>query len=282
MRRDAAQCALFVDPNWNGLRRYASGITAAVNNKGVMDVDTVKGCQHGMAAYPGRGCYGDCYAAKIAAYRGFDFAVSVTRGFSDREHVATIRRIVNLHDAMWFRVGVHGDPSHDWRHTISVCKYLWPTGKTPVIVTKHWNELSDDQIKYLAKLRAVVNTSVSGMDNDAEINYRVTQIKRLREAGVVSVCRVVTCEYGDSEWARDCADKQQYLLSLAPVIDNPFRPSKTNERVLSGEIRTIFRADSIGGTCVSLHSSRAYLGACATCPDQCGVPGAHKEERHDN
>lgn len=275
VRRNTAQAALFADPTWNGLRHYASGITAAVNIKGVMDVDTVKGCTPGMSAYPERGCYGDCYAAKIAAYRGFDFAVSVKRGFSDREHVATIRRIINLHAASWYRIGVHGDPSYDWRHTISVCKYLWPTGKTPVIVTKHWRALEDEQVDYLRKLGAVVNTSVSGMDADAELAHRVGQAGRLRAAGVRSVFRVVTCAYGDSEWARGCAERQDYLLSMEPVIDNPFRPSPSHPRVLSGELSVIQRADSIGGAWVSLHSPSAYLGACGGCPDQCGV-------RHDN
>jgi len=47
-----AQCVLFPDPTWNGLRRYGRVLTAAENGKGVMDVDTVKGCTMGMAAYP--------------------------------------------------------------------------------------------------------------------------------------------------------------------------------------------------------------------------------------
>jgi len=255
----------------NGLRKYAKGITAAVNIKGVLDIDSVKGCSFGMKAYPGRGCYGDCYAVRIAAYRGFDFTASVCRNFSDREHLATIRRILAAHGETWYRVGTHGDPSFDWAHTLHVCKYLWPVGKTAVIITKHWQTLDWKQVEFLRKLGAVVNTSVSGMDTPDEIEHRLGQFWRLREAGIESILRVVTCDYGAGTWARDCAVKQDWLLEFQPIIDNPFRPSKSNPRVLAGEIRIQSRPESIGGRNVSLHSTEAYLGHCSTCLDQCGV-----------
>jgi hypothetical protein len=258
-------------------RTYGRGLTAIVNAKGVLDVDTVKGCAFGMAAYPGRGCYGDCYAARIARYRGFDFETSVLRKFSDREHVATIRNIIADHSDMWYRIGVHGDPSYDWHHTVGVCKYLWPTGKVPVIVTKHWTVLSDSQMGFLAKLGAIVHTSISGMDTDAEIEHRLIQAARASDAGCKSIRRVVTCDFGNSAWAVDCATKQRALLSTGMVIDNPFRPSKSNPRYIAGDVRAITRDDSIGGRHVSLHSDNAYLGHCSTCLDQCGMNMNYKE-----
>jgi hypothetical protein len=239
-----------------------------------MDVDTVKGCTLGMRAYPDGGCYGECYARKIAARRGFDFAVSVSRRFCDREDMATIRRMLNEHAATWYRVGTHGDPCHDWDNTIRVCKSLWPCGKSPVIVTKHWISLADEQIEHMLKLklRAVFNTSVSGMDTDAEIAQRVGQMERLRDFGIRSILRVVTCKYGASEWARARKERQDYRLSFRDVIDNPLRAPHSNARVLSGDIILTRHDESIGGgKFVSLHCSSAYLGNCATCPDQCGV-----------
>ena len=56
-------------------RLYSNVITASVNRKGVLDVDTVKGCALGMLAYPGGGCYGECYARKTATLYGFNFSV---------------------------------------------------------------------------------------------------------------------------------------------------------------------------------------------------------------
>ena len=51
------------------VRLYRDVLTADVNDKGVLDIDTVKGCTAGMAARDG-GCYGACYAATIAKFRG--------------------------------------------------------------------------------------------------------------------------------------------------------------------------------------------------------------------
>ena len=256
------------------LRRYGHMLTASVNGKGVMDVDTVKGCAMGMAAYPNGGCYGECYARKIAAYRGLDFAVSVNRNFCDREHMATIRRIINDHRATWYRIGTHGDPCHDWQHTIHVMKYLWPCGKTPVIVTKHWRTLTDEQLDRLVrrKFGVVFNTSISGMDTDAELEHRVGQMERLRESGLRSILRVVTCRFGTSEWARSCAEKQEYLLSFPDRIDNPLRAPQTSPRALAGDIILTRCVESVGGgRFVSRHSRSSFLGRCDICPDQCGV-----------
>ena len=65
------------------LRHYEDAIAVSANRKGVIDVDTVKGCTLGMRAYPDGGCYGECYAAKIAARNGIAFDVSVNRCFVD-------------------------------------------------------------------------------------------------------------------------------------------------------------------------------------------------------
>jgi hypothetical protein len=267
-------------PRRQGPRLYNPVLTVAENRKGVLDVDTVKGCSFGMTAYPDGGCYGECYAAKTAALYGIDFTVAVSRQFCDREHRDAIVKQMLALPATWYRVGTAGDPSHDWVHTIAVMRPLRWTEKTPVVITKHWAALTDKQIGDLKWLGAVVNTSTSGLDTDAEICHRVRQLERLRAAGVRSVCRVVTCDFGDSPWGREGRAKQDYLLSLAPVIDNPLRLRKTNPRVINGDLRTSRCPDAVGGgKLVSLHRSSAYLGTCADCPDQCGVTGQITKER---
>jgi len=253
------------------LRMYSHILTVSENRKGILDVDTVKGCTSGMGAYPNGGCYGECYAQKVAHRFNLDFAKSVSRKFLDREHVATIIRLMNFYRTSWYRVGTSGDPSHDWGNTLMVCRVLRHTGKIPVIVTKHWEVLSDSQMSELRKLGAVINTSTSGMDTAEEIKHRVEQFKRLCNAGLRSVCRVVTCDYGTSIWARECKEKQEFLLSLAPVIDNPFRVGKSHPRVLSGEILVTRKDECVGGRFVSLHLPSIHLGICKNCSDQCGV-----------
>lgn len=58
---------------------YDDKLTATINRKGVLDIDTVKGCRSGVKIYPNGGCYGLCYAFKMAAVYGFDFSKSVSR-----------------------------------------------------------------------------------------------------------------------------------------------------------------------------------------------------------
>lgn len=262
-------------------RRYHEIITASVNQKGCMDVDTVKGCTIGMRANAsGKGCYDECYANKIADRYGIAFEHSVPRHFADhRQHKDVIIRQLLAHRPGWYRVGVMGDPCHHWDHTIGIIKALRPANKTAVIITKHWIPLTDDQISRLLELQVVFNTSNSGLDTDAQMRFRVGQMHRLRDAGFLSVNRVVTCEFGDTEWARGCAERQRYLLTLHPLIDNPLRVSPSNPRVMSGEILATRRPDSVGGgTLVSLNDPTAYLGHCSTCPDQCDLSGWSSSE----
>jgi len=258
-------------PPWDRTT-YRPFLTATVNRKGVLDVDTIKGCTLGMQAYPDGGCYGECYAARTAARYGRDFTKSICRQWTGIDHRSTIIRAMMKYPAQWYRVGTFGDPSYDWTHTIAILRELRWTKKVPVIITKHWRTLSEKHISDLVWLSAVMNTSVSGLDTDEEIAHRVGELDRLRAAGIKSVCRVVTCDYGTSEWSRRCKEKQDYLLSLEPTIDNPLRISTDNPRLLSGEIAAIKRADSIGGgKLVSLHRDSIHLGGCRSCPDQCGA-----------
>lgn len=253
-------------------RRYLSVLTVTENRKGVLDVDTVKGCTAGMTAYPHGGCYGECYAHKNAVTYGFDFAVSVSRQFMGREHKATIIKAMNSSRQGWYRIGTAGDPSYDWRHTVAIVNALWHTHKVPVIITKHWETMADWHAEKLSRLHAVINTSVSGMDTDLELKHRLAQRERLRDFGLRSILRVVTCNYGATAWGRTCREKQAYLLSLTPIIDNPLRARKLNPHVMNGDIILTRKEESVGGgKMVSLHSPDVYLGTCKGCPDQCGV-----------
>lgn len=276
------QQALFGgEPEVVGKRLYKPILTAVENQKGVLDVDTVKGCTLGMAARPEGGCYGECYANKIAIQYGIDFTVSVSRKLTTWNKT-DIFCAVRDHPNYWYRIGTAGEPCHDWENTLEVCEWLQPTGKTPVIITKHWIPLSDSQIARFKTIGAVFNTSVSGIDTDAQLKYRVAQINRLKDAGVRSVARVVSCNYGTSEWAANAQKKQDYLMTLAPIIDNPLRAYKSNPHVVNGDIILSRREDAVGGgKLVSLHSDDIYLGTCHKCPDQCGVPSSNREKPMD-
>lgn len=258
-----------------GYRQYGPWLTVEVNRKGVLDIDTVKGCSDGMSVYPDGGCYGECYANKIARRLRIDFTQSILRQLHTQWHKSTLTRIMGESGLSWYRVGTTGDPSYNWRHTINILNCLRFMEMTPVIVTKCWREPTDDQIDQLRQLGVVINISVSGMDSDAELHHRLNQRDRFIQMGVRVVTRVVTCAFGSSEWAKSCAEKQAYLIRLEPIIDNPLRPSPRNQRVISGDIIVTNRRDSIGGgKTVSLQSAQGvHLGRCETCHDQCGTQG---------
>lgn len=254
----------------NEKRVYRGVLTATENRKGVLDVDTVKGCSIGMSKYPNGGCYYECYAYKTAKMYGIDFSVSISRKPGSKSFNSVFHAVKD-YPALWYRIGTSGDPSHDWENTIEVCERLKSTGKTPIVITKHWNALTNAQIKIFIKVGAIFNTSTSGLDADEEIEHRIEQMDRLESAGIKSICRVVTCKFGTSDWAKKAELKQKHLLSLSPVIDNPLRASISNELVIKGEILLEKRKEAIGGgKRISLHNGNVYLGKCNGCKDQCG------------
>lgn len=221
--------------SYGGPRRYKPLLSVCENRKGVLDVDTVKGCTEGMRAYPNGGCYGECYAYKAASRYGIDFSTSVSRRIDNRNFTGVLNA-VKRHSAAWYRVGVAGDPCHDWENTLEVCALLKSAGKTPVIITKHWYQLSDDQIARFRVVNAVFNTSISALDTDSEIDYRLSQIRRLNDGGIQSICRVVTCRFGETVWAIERKQIQDCLMSMPQIVDTPLRFGKTNNLFLNGDI----------------------------------------------
>ena len=249
------------------MKQYNDILSVNTNRKGVLDVDTVKGCSHGMKKYPKGGCYGLCYASKVSRFYGFDFSKSVVRHNIDKRVVEN--QLIN-HRSPWVRIGTMGDPSFDWDFTANVCEWL-SRFKTPVVITKHWENMSSCHVNHFKKINAVINTSTSPLDTDKEISHRINTFKYLKEQGLNSVLRVVTAKFGPTDKGQALDYKQSKILKNNPIIDNPLRIPKTDHRVISGDIIVKRHVDMGGGSTVSVSNSNAYLGTCITCPDQCGV-----------
>ncbi len=263
-----------VIPPENGskrLRLYSNKLTADVNQKGVLDVDTVKGCTAGMTARPNGGCYNACYAENIARFRGLNFSRAIVRRVFGAAHANQIVRAVKAAPQGFFRIGTMGDPCHAWEHTVRVVEWLAPYA-VPVIVTKHWYRASDDQFRRLVACGTVLNTSVSGLDTTGELAHREKQRTRYEDLGGISVARVVSCDFDDStsEGARMLAI-QDRLFKLRPIIDNPLRVTRTHPLVQSGVIRLQVVQDLASMRTVSIARADAYVGHCGACPDQCGL-----------
>jgi hypothetical protein len=251
--------------------KYSDKLTVSINRKGVVDVDTVKGCTMGMRAYPNGGCYNACYAKSSASLYGFDFPLSVSRRPIDSER-KQIEKTLRDHPASWFRIGTMGDPCHDWPLLVEVCVWLTKM-KQPIIITKHWTPIPDNLLQELAKTDCVLNTSVSGIDTDNELTHRIKQHERFQSGGIHSILRLVSCKFGVTDLGSAMAKKQQWIIDYCngKYIDNPLRISEKDQRVIDGHIIVEKRMDLIKEASMSVLNHDVYTGHCSGCPDQCGT-----------
>ena len=231
------------------------------------------------------GCYSDCYAARTAKRYGLDFSKSVKRNFRNASHLAGIVRQLKRIDMPFVRIGCSGDPSEDWDHTIGVCldiceiaraqSEFWPLlwrgfRNQIVIITRHWNILTEAHLRGMSQMNICVNTSVSAMDSPQEIYRSLSQYARLAPF-CKSVLRVITCNFNrNNEHGRFMGEVQSELLRNPNVLETVFRPSPDNELVVSGAI-IAKRAKFLSGYgLASKRLENIYFGYCQTCPEKCG------------
>jgi hypothetical protein len=259
---------------------YGAWITLEENRKGVLDLDTTKGCESGMAATAG-GCYGLCYAARAAKTRGLTFDITAVRHFRSVRAYRRILSDIRRSRSRFVRIGTSGDPSEAWLWTVTVCSMLEPAEKPVVVITKHWRTASDYELRRLVDSRVVLNTSVSALDTDAQRDHRLEQYTRFARLGGRSVLRVVTIDANlENEVGRRLADIQSRLLEFPRVIDNPLRAFRTSPLVRQGIIRLTLAPGYRGGRqLVSLHDAGVWLGTCAERPEQCGLSFFAEEGR---
>lgn len=259
------------------LRSYRNVLTVDINEKGVLDVDTVKGCTAGMSARPKAGCYGGCYAAKIAKFRGLDFSKAVIRTVQSKSQARAIERQVAAAPRGFFRIGVMGDPCHAWEETVRTVEWLCEFAR-PVLITKHWRVASEGQLRRLMACGTALNTSISALDTTAELKHRRREFFRFKMLGGNSVARIVSCDFDAStpEGAR-MKDIQDDLFTLRPTLDNPLRVPRTHPLVASGVIRLALMKDLESKRTISLSNPETYIGHCAGCPDVCGLPRSKSE-----
>jgi hypothetical protein len=142
------------------MRTYKKIISLSKNERGIWDLDTIKGCESGLLENK-NGCYNDCYALKTAKRYGIDFSKSIERYFENESHKQSIIRQIEKIDMPFIRIGCSGDPSENWEHTINIIKQIRESSqlslfdisskKQIVIITRHWKKLTDEQLIELKK-----------------------------------------------------------------------------------------------------------------------------------
>ena len=252
------------------MKNYKNIITLSKNARGIWDLDPSKGCASGVSLGQ-KGCYNDCYAAKKAKIYGYDFSKTVFRHFRDIRHERQIIRKINKIDMPFIRMGCSGDPSEDWGHTISIICKIARANKEIVIITKHWQVLTDSQLGELEKYKVCINTSVSALDEESQRKKCLLQYNRLKPF-CKSFLRIVSCDFNkENDIGAKMAIIQEWLFKNESTIDTVFRASKSNSLVVDGVIN-VKMANFLGGKAlVSKLNRKAYLGKCESCIEKCGV-----------
>lgn len=258
-----------------GLKTYKDELTVEENQKGVLDLDTVKGCTFGCQNCK-KGCWGLCYAYKIATFRGIDFTKSVTRWLKTKRQMKEIGKKIFRSNKEFIRIGTMGDPCHNWNYTIRICKWVVKSGKPIVIITKHWIKLTDEQMKQLGDLGVIINTSLSALDTKEQIKYRLEQYERYKKYGR-SVLRIISCDFNrDNEIGKELAEIQDELFKNDYIIDNPLRVPLSYPMVKSGIIKVKKIMDINSEVYISKFNPETYIGVCENCPEKCGITFNYK------
>lgn len=262
------------------MKTYKNIISLSKNERGIWDLDTIKGCKSGLLANE-NGCYNDCYAYKTAKRYGIDFSKSVERHFINDLHMMQIVKKIEKIDMPFIRIGCSGDPSENWEHTIDIISKIRTESqlslfdvnskKQIVIITRHWKKLTDIQLMKLSKYNICINTSVSALDNHNMIINSITEYNRLKHY-CKSVLRVVTCDFNEeNKTGKEKAEIQRILLKNDNIIDTVFRPSKNNYFVINEIIKVKKMAFMKSKALVSKYNKKTFLGKCESCLEMCGI-----------
>jgi hypothetical protein len=252
------------------MREYLNKISLSKNDRGVYSLDTSIGCSSGTKDNK-NGCYNDCYAAKSAKLYGYDFTKTVYRYFENKKHERDILREIDNIPLPFVRIGTSGDPSENWEHTLNVLKVISKSNKEIVIITKHWENLSDEQCIEISKMNICINTSVSALDKQPLLLNSVAQYNRLKQY-CKSVLRIVSCDFNkENDEGKVLASIQNNLFKNDHVIDTVLRLNKSNP-LIKNKVVNVTKSKFLGkNALISKFNRKTYLGKCSTCTEMCGV-----------
>ena len=252
------------------MREYSNKISITKNSRGIYSLDTSIGCASGMNNEDG-GCYNDCYAAKSAKLYGYDFSKTILRSFINEKHRIKVVSQINKIKLDFIRIGTSGDPSENWDHTISIIKQIDMCNKQIVIITKHWTNLSIEQLDYLGTINVCINTSVSALDKPHLLSNSIDQYNILKKY-CKSILRIVSCDFNlSNEIGNKLSIIQNELFKNDDIIDTILRLNRKNELIKNGIIN-VKESTFLGKKAlISKFNRNTYFGKCSNCHEMCGV-----------
>ncbi len=258
------------------MRDYSPIISLTKNSRGIYSLDPSIGCNSGMSNEIG-GCFGECYAAKSAKLYGYDFSKTILRDFKDEGHMRKIVAGINRVKLDFIRMGTSGDPSENWDHTVKIIQGIDRCNKQIVIITKHWTNLTTEQLEYFGTINVCVNTSVSAIDKPHLTDNSLAQYELLKHY-CKSILRVVSADFNlNNPTGHELAKRQAELFKNENTLDTVLRVNKRNALVKDGVIN-VTTADFLGKKAlVSKYRPNTYFGKCSTCHEMCGLNIKPKE-----
>ena len=251
------------------MREYSNKISLVRNSRGIYCLDTTMGCTSGMQTTGG--CYNDCYAARSAKTYGYDFSKTVLRYFENRQHETEIINQINKVRLDFIRIGCSGDPSENWQHTVNILQVIKRCNKEIVIITKHWTNLTDEQLRFFNTLNICINTSVSALDKPELLQNSLEQYKRIKPY-CRSILRIVSCDFNlENATGKRLSKIQHDLFKNEDTIDTIFRPSKKNLLVTDKIINVSSNLFNGHKALMSKFNRKTFAGNCNICPEMCGI-----------
>jgi len=251
------------------MKEYTNKISLVQNNRGVWDLDPFKGCEDGINNNS-KGCYGLCYAYKIAKFRGYNFGKTVYRYFETDRSLGNILKKISQSSFIkgvqppLVRIGVMCDPSFDWEHTLNIIEKIKLYNSKIVVITKHWKELKENQLYRLKGL--YINTSISALDTEIQIKHRLGWYNKLKKH-CHSILRVNTADFND----KNLKKIQNKLLNNKNVINNLLRIPKNHKLIKNKIINVEKRQFLTSNVLTSKYNKDVHFGYCVNCPDKCGI-----------
>jgi hypothetical protein len=252
------------------MREYSNKISLVRNARGIYSLDPSIGCKSGMENET-NGCFNDCYAAKSAKLYGYDFSKTVIRTFENEKHIKHIINKINKVKLDFIRMGTSGDPSENWEHTINILKSIDKCNKEIVIITKHWTNLTSDQMDYFSTINICVNTSVSALDKPSLIYNSLKQYNILKKY-CKSILRIVSAGFNlQNETGFRLSKLQDKLFTNENTLDTVLRLNKNNKLIKEGVVNIVKSKFLDKNTIISKRNKSTYFGKCDTCHEMCGV-----------
>ena len=111
-----------------------------------------------------------------------------------------------------------------------------------------------------------VNTSISALDSNEQIEYRLYQYNRLKTY-CNSVLRVNTADFIDERLKK----RQTELINNEQVIDNILRIPKNHHLVINKIVNVEKHEFLNGKVWASKFNKNTYFGHCDDCLEKCGL-----------